>query len=287
MPHEVIKRFYGELRYQHVSQFSAVYKQGEAATKFFIILEGTVVVLKSKDKLVGYETVSEEQKEHGHGESENPVSHIKSRYMSQMHIKTLYSGQSFGEVSLKLEVSRTSTVVAAVDTHLLWVDGHAYRSLLDPYFSQLIDQKMCFFRNHSLFRTIEAAQIMGILLELHKHTFPAGAVIYDEDDPPTHLYFIIAGQIELSKRLPLPLWNEHRANLRSQSLVIASLQAGQMFGAVDVLLKQPRFLRARVISPKLLVYRISKNKFFDNLGNFQVFEEMKRNSQTISHFYRT
>ena len=58
-----------------------------------------------------------------------------------------------------------------------------------------------------------------------------------------------------------------------------------MFGEVEILMKTNRESRARVISPKLELYKINKNKFFDNLGSFKVSDQMRKNSEAIFNFH--
>lgn len=55
--------------------------------------------------------------------------------------------------------------------------------------------------------------------------------------------------------------------MNSKHLVLSSYGENQHFGDVEVFHKIPRFTRARVISPRLIVYKIRQSKFFDNLGN--------------------
>ncbi len=42
---------------------------------------------------------------------------------------------------------------------------------------------------------------MGIILESKFVVFNAGDIIYNEDDKANHIYFIISGEIELSKNV--------------------------------------------------------------------------------------
>lgn len=42
---------------------------------------------------------------------------------------------------------------------------------------------------------------MGILLECHKITYKAGEIIYDEGNRSSYIYFIISGEVELSKKV--------------------------------------------------------------------------------------
>lgn len=59
-------------------------------------------------------------------------------------------------------------------------------------------------------------------------------------------------------------------------IALARYAENQIFGATEILNKTPRYTNAVAVSPKVAVYSISKNKFFDNLGSYRVFETMKR-----------
>lgn len=53
MPPELLGRIYSEFRFQSVPQLNPVYRQGDQNKRFYIILEGKVVVMKPKEKMVG------------------------------------------------------------------------------------------------------------------------------------------------------------------------------------------------------------------------------------------
>ncbi|CAD8087910.1 unnamed protein product [Paramecium sonneborni] len=110
---------------------------------------------------------------------------------------------------------------------------------------------------------------MGILLECHKITYKAGDTIYDEGNKSNYIYFIVSGEVELSKKVA------------DTNLVLSSYGEYQQFGEIEILNKIERFTKARVITPRLIVYKIRKTKFFNNLGNFLVYENMKRKSILI------
>lgn len=48
------------VRYEYIPQFSTVYRLGENAKRFYIILDGSVAVLKTKERAVGYDNVISE-----------------------------------------------------------------------------------------------------------------------------------------------------------------------------------------------------------------------------------
>jgi hypothetical protein len=43
---------------------------------------------------------------------------------------------------------------------------------------------------------------MGVILELHYKSYMAGQEIYSEGGKPTHMYFIMLGEVQLSKMIP-------------------------------------------------------------------------------------
>jgi CRP-like cAMP-binding protein len=123
---------------------------------------------------------------------------------------------------------------------------------------------------------------MGILLEMHYNSFTAGQIIFEEDDKAKELYFIFRGEIELSRRLPEYITRDKKIELTQNNVVLAAYGKGQLFGDLEIMMKTNRITKARVLSPKVELYRIAKNKFFDNLGSFKVFDEMKKNAEMIS-----
>jgi CRP-like cAMP-binding protein len=59
-------------------------------------------------------------------------------------------------------------------------------------------------------------------------------------------------------------------------VALASYAENQIFGSTEILNKTVRYTNATAVSPKVAVYCVSKNKFFDNLGSYRVFELMKK-----------
>lgn len=74
---------------------------------------------------------------------------------------------------------------------------------MDPYLSEALEEKIKYFKKNILFSTGDSDlnEIMGILLECHKITYKAGEIIYDEGNKSSYLYFIINGEVELSKKI--------------------------------------------------------------------------------------
>ncbi|CAD8160847.1 unnamed protein product [Paramecium octaurelia] len=272
VPPEVMHKVYTQLRYQYVSAFNVIYRQGDQNKRYYIVLDGRCVVMKPKEKMVGIQKV-EFDIDNQTTDSKVPQDPygLKNLFPDYLVVKVMFSGDSFGEVAIKLESSRASTVFAVENTHLLYMSEAAYIQLLDPYLSQILEEKIQYFKKNMIFTSVETDinEIMGILLECHKITYKAGETIYDEANKSNYIYFIISGEVELSKKVA------------DTHLVLSSYGEYQQFGEVEILNKVERFTKARVITPRLIVYKIRKTKFFNNLGNFLVYENMKRKSVLI------
>ena len=126
--------------------------------------------------------------------------------------------------------------------------------------STALDRKIEYFKQSQVFQNIETNDILGIILEARLITYKSGDILYEEGNKSKELYFIINGLVELSKVVG------------NRSLVLTSYGEFQTFGEVEILMKINRYTKAKVISPRMSVYKIRKNKFFDNLGNYMVFD---------------
>ncbi|CAD8046594.1 unnamed protein product [Paramecium primaurelia] len=269
IPPEIMHKVYTQLRYQYIPAFNIVYRQGDQNKYFYIILDGRCVVLKPKEKMVGINSIEIELDQENKS-TIDPYG-LKSLFPEYMIMKMLFSGDSFGEVAIKLESSRASTVFAVENTHLLYMTEAAYVQLLDPYLSEALEEKIQYFKRNTLFTSADSDlnEIMGILLECRKISYKSGEIIYQEGNKSNSLFFIINGEVQLSK------------TIGDRNLVLSSYGEHQQFGEVEILNKITRFTTARAISPRLIVYKIRKNKFFNNLGNFVVYDNMKKQSKLI------
>ncbi|CAD8168937.1 unnamed protein product [Paramecium octaurelia] len=275
VPAEIMNKFYSELRYLYVPASTTVYRQGDLNKKYYILLDGKCVVMKPKDKMIGFHKLEQElegkaKKQNMRRNDPDPYG-LKSAFPDYIILKVLVNGDAFGEAAIKLNSARASTVFAIENSHLVFLSEQAYLQLLDPFLSKSLDDKTIYFTQTPIFKEIdfELNEIMGILIECHQITYKASEILYEENERSNHIYFIINGQVELSKQL------------KSKQIVLSSYGEYQHFGEVEIFHKIPRFTRARVISPRLTAYKIRQSKFFDNLGNIQIYENFKSTSKVI------
>jgi CRP-like cAMP-binding protein len=85
----------------------------------------------------------------------------------------------------------------------------------------------------------QMARALGTVLD-----FPAGEVIFRENDPPRYMYLILSGSVEVSVR----------------EKVIETIHQGQAVGLLSLLDEQPRTITARTKEPCELAL-MDKKKF--------------------------
>ncbi|CAD8114582.1 unnamed protein product [Paramecium sonneborni] len=271
VPPELIGRIYSELRYEFVPALNPVYRQGDQNKRYYIILEGKVVVMKPKQKMVGSSKIEffDNLQQKFQGSNDDDPFGLKLLFPDYLILKILFQGDSFGEAAIKLDTARSSTVFTLEDTHLLYVNESAYLEYLNPYLSISLDNKLSFFGQTSIFKNINQEDYIGIVLESKLVKMKAGEIVYDEGEKTKYLYFIINGEIELLKQV------------KKKSIILSSYGEFQSFGEVEIMMKIDRYTKAKVISPRLNCYRIRKRIFFDNLGNYGAYENMKKHSSVI------
>ncbi|CAD8091489.1 unnamed protein product [Paramecium primaurelia] len=271
VPPELMGRIYSEFRYEFVPALNPVYRQGDQNKRFYIILEGKVVVMKPKLKMVGSSKIEIDNnlEQKNQKKNEDDPFGLKILFPDYIILKILFQGDSFGEAAIKLDTTRSSTVFTLEDTHLLYLNESAYLEYLNPYLSVALDKKMKYFGQTPLLKNINPEDYMGIVLENKLITMKAGEIIYNEGEKTKYIYFIINGEIELLKQV------------RKKSIILSSYGEFQCFGEVEIMMKINRYTQAKVISPRLNCYRIRKRRFFDNLGNYGTYENMKKHSSII------
>jgi CRP-like cAMP-binding protein len=75
----------------------------------------------------------------------------------------------------------------------------------------------------------------GTMVERFGRSFAAGTILFREGDPGFDMFVIHSGRVQLTRRL------------RQHDAVIASLPAGEFFGEMAIINKQPRSATATVI----------------------------------------
>ncbi|CAD8144631.1 unnamed protein product [Paramecium pentaurelia] len=154
-----------------------LFREGDAGTTFYIILQGRVSIHKKYQ--VG-------------------VNQFEERELTQLH-----KGQSFGELALENDAPRSASVKALNSTHLAVLEKEDYMIIKKTLSNQ---QKQMYFEEFaklSIFSDWKFTNIKGLFDNVKFHQYGLNHQIYKEGDQSNQVYFIQQGELKVIKYLQL------------------------------------------------------------------------------------
>lgn len=149
------------------------------------------------------------------------------RSYENLEYKSVFKpGSSFGEVALMYVCSRTSTVIAATPTKLWILNRTKYREVLDLNAQLKFDENKTFIESIKILKNLDEDQKIMLSTNLIKAKFNKGNFIVKEGDIGNCLYIVKSGKVICSK----------------SGNVIRTLEKGECFGELSILLKSKRTL---------------------------------------------
>lgn len=154
---------------------SIIFNQGDIGDNLYIIVKGSVTVIKS----------TEDFRNH-------PVA-----------VNSLYSGQHFGDIALIHALksnpfsNRTATIQTSESSHLLVVPKANYQDLLLNLQVNLLQDKTVFLSKLKIFTGVDAALLIPLACNLHSKKFALGEVIFNKGNVPEGVFIVYKGQVKL------------------------------------------------------------------------------------------
>jgi cAMP-dependent protein kinase regulator len=155
---------------------------------------------------------------------------------SMVSVAALTDGDFFGEFSFLTQSPRSATVEADTDVVVLRLDrtdvdalvsdNSAFREPLRQFYKERVAELL--LAKNPIIGALPAEQRRALIVNAEVRTFDDGAFVVREGDDPTELFFILAGEVEVSRV-------EHGV-----PVFINKLQDGQFFGEMAVLQQRPR-----------------------------------------------
>ncbi len=155
---------------------------------------------------------------------------------TSVSVAALTDGDFFGEFSFLTQSPRSATVEADTDVvvlHLdradvdaLVADDSAFREPLRQFYKERVAELL--LAKNSIIGALPAEQRRALIVNAEVRTFDNAAFIVREGEDATELFFILAGEVEVSRV-------EHGV-----PVFINKLQDGQFFGEMAALQQRPR-----------------------------------------------
>jgi HlyB family type I secretion system ABC transporter len=238
MPDDV-RRVVGEAFEPVAYDFGQVIvREGDPADAFYVVVSGSARVLKRAEN----------------GE--------------EVPLNLLGRGESFGEMSLLADSTRTATVRASGRVHALRLDRETFTEMtrwhpaVRAQFERLADYRTVrdFLRLHSAFASLPVDGLALIAASLEPVEVEAGEIVVREGDPPGPMYVIEDGRL--------------RAFLErdGQRDDINYLRKGDSFGELSVLEGRPRTASVEALTPCRLLM-LTPELFAQLLDQYPEFRE--------------
>jgi ABC-type lipoprotein export system ATPase subunit/CRP-like cAMP-binding protein len=191
---------------------AVIFKQGDPADKFYIIIKGQVEIII--EHATGQEVIG----------------------------ATLGSGQYFGEMGLLEDKNRTATVRVSADSEaiLMALDRGTFNQLmLDSKLTHetiagLMRQRVIADQMLTALQTLDLADLANLDSTLERLVYHPGEVIFSKGDPSEKFYFIVKGEVEVVQPTA------------EADVVLQRLGSGQFFGEIGLITNRERSATVRV-----------------------------------------
>src|SRR5215471_843851 len=195
-----------------------IVREGEPADALFVLVSGRARVLKNADR----------------GGASN----------GEISLGLLKPGDTFGEIGLLEQTTRTVTVRASGDVEALRLDRAVFESLLTEhaelrrYFElQSLNRHLSnFFKEFTAFAKLPAAALQEMLSELGRETVQPGQILIREGGPPGPMFIVESGRLRAF------------VEQDGRRQYLAYLRKGDFFGELSAMTRAPRAASIEAVS---------------------------------------
>lgn len=188
----------------------------------------------------------------------------RNREGKEVWVRNLREGDFFGEFSFFTDRKRYASVKALNECEILEISRNELDDIIKthPRMKQVLynffTQKVLdlFLALSPLFSSLAYMERREVLQEFHLHHVPGETILFQRGDPPTSLYMVKSGEVEISTR-----------NRKGERVVLDIQKSGNFFGEISLLLNKPRMTDAKTTRPSELL-ELKKEDFEACLAQF-------------------
>jgi len=208
------------IRSQSFPKGSLVCREGEGGDSLFVISRGEVSITK---QMAGGKEVC---------------------------VRNLRDGDFFGEFGFFIDRKRHATVRAVTECEILEISRNVLDKMIEVH-PRLNEVLQNLFRERILDNFLALSPIFSSLASsergeftkrFHLREIPEGTTLFKGGDPPTALYMVRSGEVEIFTQ-----------NRQGKKVSLARLESGNFFGEIGPLLGKPRTANARTTRPTELM----------------------------------
>jgi len=239
------------LKYEYIPAGEYIFKEGDYSNeKYYVILKGSVSIIKKKDRNVFYQNRLQTLKEIEDEESlkrktkKTDEEIFANNRIAEMgtKVKEIFEGEGFGDKALVEKNSkRTASVLTNVNSEFIVILKDDYLNIINR-FDKRKHAKMDFMKKNIPYLDSLASleiwdDLFYLIKELDSHK---EAIIINEDQIGQNLYFVASGQCTIEKKLIVKF---KRGRNESEPYEIkkflATLGVGSCFGEEILATRKP------------------------------------------------
>jgi CRP-like cAMP-binding protein len=168
----------------------------------------------------------------------------------EVGVRNLREGDFFGEFGFFIDQKRHATVKAMTECEILEISRNELNHMikihprLNEVLQNLFKERILdnFLALSPLFSSLTPKERGEIIKRFHLLKIPEGTIIFKGGDPPTSLYMVRSGEVEIFTQ-----------NRQGKKVTLGVLESGNFFGEIGPLLDKPRMANARTTRPTELL----------------------------------
>jgi len=157
-------------------------------------------------------------------------------------VRSLREGDFFGEFGFFIDQKRHATVKAMTECEVLEISRNELNAMtkihprLNEVIQNLFKERILdnFLALSPLFSSLTSKERIEVMKRFHLQRVPEGTIIFKGGDPPTFLYMVRRGEVEI-----------YTQNRHGRKVLIALLESGNFFGEIGPFFDKPRMANAR------------------------------------------
>ncbi|MGH9885461.1 MAG: cyclic nucleotide-binding domain-containing protein, partial [bacterium] len=218
LPEETRQRVIGSLVPVTFTFGTPIVREGEPADALFLIVSGRARVVKNADR----------------GGASN----------GEISLGLLKAGDTFGEIGLLEQTTRSVTVRASSDLEALRLDRDVFDSLVatNPDVRRYLELQALhrrlnnFFKEYTAFAKLPAAAMQDLLSQIQRITIKPGEVLIRQGDPPGPMFVVESGRLRAFREVD------------GKRSYLAYMRRGDFFGEVSMFKRAPRAASVEAVS---------------------------------------
>lgn len=238
--------------YKEFNPGEFVFHQGEEGTRFYVVLSGSVAVLKIARRRDG-----------------------KPEYTQ---LSVLKAGSGFGELALINDQVRAASILCREPTYLAVLERDEYKRILGRIDDAKIEAKVQLLLRHPAFANWGKAALQRVSYFFTEHSYKRKQQLFRAGQSCDYVYFIKTGEfrltIDVSNAGKAGKWDSLLTNRQQREVTLVS--SGEVLGDNEALEGVPYQYTCSCYSAQGEVMQITKEDFLKRLLNEQSVDSFKR-----------